>query len=127
MAGEPVFKASAAPAAVEITGPSWVLWGQVRCDRLMPNVASVGCVFPEYTPTFDLKRTQAEGAALYCMKMRDKLDWHPGSKQHSGPLHREFSTAGRDANRAVVCPDSGQYALALHPLATGDSNGSVRD
>ncbi|MFB6980313.1 hypothetical protein [Streptomyces scopuliridis] len=112
---------------MEITGPSWVLWGQVRCDQMMPNVASAGCVFPEYTPTFDLKRTHAEGAALYCMEMRDKLDWHPGSKQHSGPLHREFGTAGRDAHRAVVCPDSGQYALALHPLATGDSNGSVRE
>ncbi|GAA3484797.1 hypothetical protein GCM10018966_093290 [Streptomyces yanii] len=55
------------------------------------------------------------------MEMRDKLDWHPGSKEHNSPLHREFDTAKRDANRGVVCPDSGPYALVLHPLATGDS------
>jgi hypothetical protein len=115
------FKASAAPGAVKITEPSWVFWGQIRCDQMMPNAASVGCVFPKYTPTFDLKHKHAEGAALYYMEMRDKLNWHPGSKKHNSPLHREFDTAKRDQNRAVVCPDSGPYALDLHPQATGDS------
>ncbi|MER5991462.1 hypothetical protein [Streptomyces viridosporus] len=54
--------------------------------------------------------------------MRDKLDWHPGSKAHNSPLHREFDKDKAKANRAVVCPDGGQYALDLHPLATPDQN-----
>ncbi|MDK0524665.1 hypothetical protein [Streptomyces sp. ML-6] len=86
---------------------------------MTPNTASVGCVFTKYTPTFELKHKYVEGAALYYMEMRDKLAWHPGSKKDNSPLHREFDSAERDANRAVVCPDSGQYALALHPQATG--------
>ncbi|GGU44001.1 DNRLRE domain-containing protein [Streptomyces violascens] len=114
------FKSSAVPGAVKITEPSWVFWGQIRCDQMMPNAASVGCVFPKYTPTFDLKQKNAEAAALYYMEMRDKLDWHPGSEKHNSPLHREFDTAKRDQNRGVVCPDSGPYALVLHPDATGD-------
>ncbi|MDQ1010046.1 hypothetical protein QFZ82_004531 [Streptomyces sp. V4I23] len=121
------FKASAAPGAVKVTEPSWVFWDQIRCDQMMPNAASVGCVFPKYTPTFELKHKYAEGAALYYMEMRDKLDWHPGSKAHNSPLHREFDPARRDANRAVVCPDSGQYALVLHPLATGDKKATQCD
>ncbi|RZB13383.1 hypothetical protein StrepF001_44440 [Streptomyces sp. F001] len=121
------FKASAAPGAVKITEPSWVFWDQIRCDQMMPNAASVGCVFPKYTPTFELKHAYAEGAALYYMEMRDKLDWHPGSKAHNSPLRREFDPVKRDANRAVVCPDSGQYALVLHPLATGDSKNTQCD
>ncbi|MGW0699521.1 hypothetical protein ACWD0A_09340 [Streptomyces sp. NPDC002867] len=50
-----------------------------------------------------------------------------GSKAHNSPLHREFDPAKRDANRAVVCPDSGQYALVLHPLATGDKKATQCD
>ncbi|OIJ85833.1 DNRLRE domain-containing protein [Streptomyces sp. MUSC 93] len=121
------FKASAAPGAVKVTEPSWVFWGQIRCDQMMPNAASVGCVFPKYTPMFNLKHKYAEGAALYYMEMRDKLDWHPGSKKHNSPLHREFDTAKRDQNRALVCPDSGPYALKLHPLATGDKKNTQCD
>ncbi|MEV7001743.1 hypothetical protein AB0N62_29150 [Streptomyces sp. NPDC093982] len=121
------FKASGAPGAVKVTEPSWVFWEQIRCDQMMPNVASVGCVFPKHTPMFDLKHKSAEGAALYYMEMRDKLNWHPGSKAHNSPLHREFDPVKRDANRAVVCPDSGQYALVLHPLATGDTKNTQCD
>ncbi|MEQ6028071.1 DNRLRE domain-containing protein [Streptomyces salinarius] len=121
------FKASAAPGAVEVTEPSWVFWDQVRCDQMMPNAASVGCVFPKYTPTFNLKHKYAEGAALYYMEMRDKLDWHPGSKKHNSPLHREFDTAKRNQNRALVCPTSGPYELTPHPLATGDKKDTQCD
>ncbi|MEU5524664.1 hypothetical protein ABZ759_29375 [Streptomyces sp. NPDC047860] len=59
--------------------------------------------------------------------MRDKLDWHPGSKAHDSPLHREFDQDTRDANRALVCPTSGQYVLTPHPLATGDKKGTQCD
>ncbi|MBO0513037.1 DNRLRE domain-containing protein [Streptomyces beijiangensis] len=121
------FKATGAPGAVKITEPSWVFWGQVRCDQKMPNAASVGCVFPKYTPTFNLKQKYAEGAALYYMEMRDKLDWNPGSEKDNSPLHREFDKEKKIANRGVVCPDKGQYALVPHPLATGDSKATQCD
>ncbi|MFD4863514.1 DNRLRE domain-containing protein [Streptomyces atratus] len=114
------FKASAAPASVKVTEPSWVFWEQIRCDKIMRANTSVGCVFPKYTPTFNLKLKNAEGAALYYLEMRDKLDWHPGSKKHSSPLRREFDGAKADANRGVVCPKSGAYQLVAHPLATPD-------
>ncbi|MFK4693617.1 DNRLRE domain-containing protein [Streptomyces pristinaespiralis] len=114
------FKASAAPASVKITEPSWVFWEQVRCDQIMRANTSVGCVFPKYTPTFNLKLKNAEGAALYYLEMRDKLDWHPGSKKYNSPLRREFDGAKADANRGVVCPKSGTYQLVAHPLATPD-------
>ncbi|GAA5207667.1 DNRLRE domain-containing protein [Streptomyces thinghirensis] len=114
------FKASAAPASVKITEPSWVFWDQIRCDKKMRANTSVGCVFQKYTPTFNLKLKNAEGAALYYLEMRDKLDWHPGSKKHDSPLRREFDAAKADANRGVVCPKSGAYQLVEHPLATPD-------
>ncbi|MFC4891275.1 DNRLRE domain-containing protein [Streptomyces beijiangensis] len=114
------FKASAAPGAAKVTEPSWVFWGQVRCDKKMRANTSVGCVFPKYTPTFDLKLKNAEGAALYYLEMRDKLDWYPGSKKHNSPLRREFDGGKADANRGVVCPKSGAYQLVEHPLATPD-------
>lgn len=56
------------------------------------------------------------------MEMRDKLNWHPGSKQHNSPPHRGMDKSKATANREVVCPDRDQYALDLHPLATGDNH-----
>lgn len=74
----------------------------VRCDNEFSG-RNAGCVFPEYTPTYEVNTKAYPAAAALYWVLEQKLFNHPGSKAHRMPLHRLADTGLQDENRKIMC------------------------
>ncbi|MER6998191.1 hypothetical protein [Streptomyces sp. NPDC000410] len=108
--------------AIPVEKPEWVFFDQVRCDSII-GTNSTGCVFEKHIPTFTTNTKRYPAAAAYYWIMREKLSWHPGSKAHKTPMHREADSVVSDKSRQTICRKTGAFAYVEHPDATSDTSG----
>ncbi|ANS67650.1 hypothetical protein SLINC_5426 [Streptomyces lincolnensis] len=89
----------------------------IRCDNEAKGKTTIGCVFPDYIPTY-VVNTEANptAAAFYWILMR-KLPYHPGSRDHDSPLNYLASKPRQEANRKVICPKSGADKFVPNPAS----------
>ncbi|GAA5039885.1 golvesin C-terminal-like domain-containing protein [Streptomyces siamensis] len=87
----------------------------IRCDREAKGKSTVGCVFPDYIPTYVVNTEANPSAAAFYWILMQKLPYHPGSRDHSSPLNYLADTARQKANRKVICPTSGPDKFVGHP------------
>ncbi|MFF4247459.1 hypothetical protein ACFYY2_23750 [Streptomyces sp. NPDC001822] len=118
--------AAAAAGAVKLKEPSWVFWGQVRCDNSVNVPNSTGCVFPKHVPTWETNTKRYPAAATYYWVMREELSTHPGSRSRGKPMHRLADTAAQEYNRNTICRKTGPGAFVPHGDATPDAKGEVQ-
>ncbi len=90
------------------TGKVWFDMNTLRCDKTMRTSAGYrqGCVFPSYTPAFDMN------SSLY-----PEAVGHVGAALSAGvpgtstsPLHREAHILERNKNRLIACPRGNEIA-----------------
>ncbi|MFC1419092.1 golvesin C-terminal-like domain-containing protein [Streptacidiphilus cavernicola] len=74
----------------------------IRCDNTF-NGKLAGCVFPKYTPTFNVNSKANPAAAALYWVLQQKLSNHPGSKAFNSPLHRLADTTLQTQNRNIMC------------------------
>ncbi|WP_445283532.1 golvesin C-terminal-like domain-containing protein [Streptomyces sp. DSM 118148] len=77
----------------------------VRCDNEFSG-RNAGCVFPQYTPTYEVNTKAYPAAAALYWVLEQKLSNHPGSKAHNMPLHRLQDTDLQQKNRDIMCQAS---------------------
>ncbi|WP_329037067.1 hypothetical protein OHT61_10165 [Streptomyces sp. NBC_00178] len=118
--------AAAAAGAVKLKEPSWVFWGQVRCDNSVNVSNSTGCIFPKHVPTWETNTKRYPAAATYYWVMREELSTHPGSRSRGKPMHRLADTAAQEYNRNTICRKTGPGAFVPHGDATPDAKGEVQ-
>jgi hypothetical protein len=90
----------------EITNPvvfKWKLPVSIRCDNNMPGITGPGCVFPAFTPTFTVSRTQYGASAAMIAWAQANLSAHWGLRGKGKPLTRLTGAAAIDDNRKIIC------------------------
>ncbi|AUH40527.1 NucA/NucB deoxyribonuclease domain-containing protein [Streptomyces sp. CMB-StM0423] len=89
---------------------------ETRCDNATPGLSSVGCVFPDYEPVFQV--TSAQGNPAFARHLRDALaSGLPGAYQQT-PLTRLTDTTLSRRNGNTACP---QEADGGYPRPAGYS------
>ncbi|MGK5554737.1 NucA/NucB deoxyribonuclease domain-containing protein [Actinomadura kijaniata] len=85
---------------------------RIRCDRGATGESTVGCVFPDYWPTFEQQlwrsdpETGVSEAAKHIQDAQNKTVNHWGRQADGKPLVRTQSDSIRNANRNAACPSS---------------------
>jgi hypothetical protein len=74
----------------------------VRCDNEFSG-KKAGCVFPQYTPTYEVNTKAYPAAAALYWVLEQKLSNHPGSKAHNSPLSRLADPVLQNQNRQIMC------------------------
>ncbi|MET8247767.1 hypothetical protein ABZV31_27185 [Streptomyces sp. NPDC005202] len=59
----------------------------IRCDNEAKGKTTIGCVFPDYIPTYVVNTEANPSAAAFYWILMQKLPYHPGSREHDSPLN----------------------------------------
>jgi hypothetical protein len=104
-------------AVPTVNGPSNVGYSfpDVRCDNSVGSNA--GCVFPSFTPTFNVNAATFPLAAEGVRWAQNNLATHPGTEGAGEPLHRQATVSKQRANRRKVC----NTGWVTDPAVTDDS------
>jgi hypothetical protein len=101
---------------------TWQLAVSIRCDNNMAGIAGAGCVFPSFTPTLKVSRTQYGASAAMIAWAQANLSGHWGMKGKGKPLTRLADKTIRNSNRQVIC---GRSWKPFPPWTSGST--SVKD
>ncbi len=101
---------------------TWRLPVSIRCDNNMPGIAGAGCVFPSFTPTLSVSRTQFGASAAMIAWAQTNLSGHWGLKGKGKPLTRLANKTTRNTNRQIIC---GRSWTPFPPWTSGSV--SVKD